>query len=49
MYNSQLCASLHTRLAHEKSIAYREKLRDGINFPVDLKGELVNQGVHDRC
>lgn len=49
MYNSQLCALLHTGLADEKSIAYREELRDGINFPADLEGELVNQGVHDRC
>lgn len=49
MYNSHLCASLHKGLTDKKSIAYREKLRDGINFPVDLEGELVNQGVHDRC
>lgn len=49
MYNSQLCASPHIGLTDEKSIAYREKLRDGIHFPVDLEGELVNQGIHDRC
>lgn len=49
MYNSQLCDSLHIGLADEKSIAYMEELRDGINFPADLEGELVNQGVHDRC
>lgn len=40
MYNSQLCVSLHKGLTDEKSIACREKLRDGINFPVIWKENL---------